>query len=120
MDREEAIEILENGEWWDELAEWYMIVHPEHDKLHEAVDMAVAALREQEERENPNPLTLDEMWNMNGEPVWVETGGFNAWGIVGIDDDGIYVNSKSLEGYNIQWRVNTVRAIRCYRYKPKE
>lgn len=61
MDREEAIEILENGEWWDELQEYYMIAHPEHDKLPEAVDMAVAALREQEERENPNPLTLDEL-----------------------------------------------------------
>ena len=48
MTREEAIEVLENGEWWEELAEWYMIVHPEHDKLHDAVDMAISAIRQQE------------------------------------------------------------------------
>ena len=48
MTREEAIEVLENGEWWEELTEWYMVVHPEHNKLHDAVDMAISALRQQE------------------------------------------------------------------------
>ena len=48
MNREEAIEVLENGEWWEELTEWYMVVHPEHNKLHDAVDMAISALRQQE------------------------------------------------------------------------
>ena len=48
MTREEAIEVLENGEWWEELAEWYMVVHPEHNKLHDAVDMAISALRQQD------------------------------------------------------------------------
>ena len=73
MTREEAIEVLENGEWWEELAEWYMIVHPEHDKLHDAVDMAISALRQQETVTNRNePLTLDEMRKMDGEPVWIK------------------------------------------------
>lgn len=53
MTREEAIEILENGEWWDELTEWYMIVHPERDKLHEAVDMAISTLRAQQKSNDP-------------------------------------------------------------------
>ena len=61
MTREEAIEVLENGEWWEELSEWYMVVHPEHDKLHDAVDMAISALRQQETVENHNELmTLDD------------------------------------------------------------
>ena len=61
MTRDEAIEVLENGEWWEELSEWYMVVHPEHDKLHDAVDMAISALRQQETVENHNELmTLDD------------------------------------------------------------
>ena len=48
MTREEAIEVLENGEWWEELTEWYMVAHPEHNKLHDAVDMAISALRQQD------------------------------------------------------------------------
>ena len=74
MTREEAIEVLENGEWWEELAEWYMIVHPEHDKLHDAVDMAISALRQQEHfrevTKKVEPLTMEELRQMDGEPVW--------------------------------------------------
>lgn len=33
--------------------------------------MAISALREQEERENPKPLTLDELREMDGEPVFL-------------------------------------------------
>ena len=76
MTREEAIEVLENGEWWEELTEWYMVVHPEHDKLRDAVDMAISALRQQETVTNRNglnePLTLDELRQMDGEPVWIK------------------------------------------------
>lgn len=31
----------------------------------------LAALQEKAERENPNPLTLEELRGMNGEPVWL-------------------------------------------------
>ena len=84
MTREEAIEVLENGEWWEELTEWYMVVHPEHNKLHDAVDMAISALRQQETVTNRNglnaPLTLDELRQMNGEPVYsVEITGREEW-----------------------------------------
>ena len=56
MTREEAIEVLENGEWWEELTEWYMVVHPEHNKLHDAVDMAISVLRQQKTVKNRNGL----------------------------------------------------------------
>ena len=46
MTREEAIEILENGGWWDLLIPITTIEgRIEDDKLHEALDLAISALR---------------------------------------------------------------------------
>ena len=46
MTREEAIEIIENGGWWDSLIPVTTIGgRIEEDKLHEALDMALSALR---------------------------------------------------------------------------
>lgn len=49
MDRAEAIKVLEDGNWWDELSEWYMVANPEYNALDKAIDLAIAALREQEQ-----------------------------------------------------------------------
>lgn len=46
MKIEEAINILENGDWWEELGEWYIDVNIEYDRLHEVVAMAIEALKE--------------------------------------------------------------------------
>lgn len=35
-------------------------------------DFLLSAIREKQERMNPQPLTLDEMRSMIGEPVWVK------------------------------------------------
>ncbi|WP_298032179.1 DUF551 domain-containing protein [uncultured Dysosmobacter sp.] len=56
MTREEAIKILEDGEWWDNINEFYEMVNPEFQKLHDSVDVALSALRSQQEAEN-EPLT---------------------------------------------------------------
>ena len=77
MTREEAIEVLENGEWWEELAEWYMIVHPEHDKLHDAVDMAISALRQQEGKDTYAPTNADHIRSMTDEEL---ADFLNQWG----------------------------------------
>ena len=46
MTREEAVEIIENGGWWDSLIPVTTIEgRIEEDKLHEALDMALSALR---------------------------------------------------------------------------
>lgn len=46
MKREEAIEVLENGGWWDLLIPITTIEgRVEEDKLHEALDLALSALR---------------------------------------------------------------------------
>lgn len=53
MTREEAIEVLENGSWWDELYEFYSIVNKKGmNDLADAIDLACAALRAQQEADN--------------------------------------------------------------------
>ena len=123
MTREEAIEVLENGEWWEELTEWYMVVHPEHNKLHDAVDMAISALRQQETVTNRNglnaPLTLDELRQMNGEPVYsVEITGREEWlfrrdgGFADMYGEFTSDDFMVWDNYGKLWW--------CYRQKPEE
>lgn len=40
------------------------------DKIFRATELAIAALRAQQERDDPKPLTLDELRELGGEPVW--------------------------------------------------
>ena len=64
MTTEEAIQWFE--EW---LSDYYDIYLPD-DLTAEIANMAISALRAQQERENPEPLTMDELRKMDGEPVW--------------------------------------------------
>ena len=58
--------------------------------LREALDMAISAIRQQEHfrdlTKKVEPLTLDELRKMDGEPVWVEfqDGSGGCWGLVHI------------------------------------
>lgn len=70
---DEAISVLENP---------YVklhIVRREGDdpdywrKLKPTRELAIATLREKQERENPEPLTLEELREMEGQPVWLHT-----------------------------------------------
>ena len=40
----------------------------------EMFGIALSAINEKQERENPKPLTLDELREMDGEPVWCADG----------------------------------------------
>lgn len=42
-----------------------------YEKQDEMLTCAIAAMRDRQERENPKPLTLDELRGMVGEWVWV-------------------------------------------------
>ena len=120
MTKEEAIEVLENGEWWEELTEWYMVVHPEHNKLHDAVDMAISALRQQETVTNRNglnePLTLNELREMPCEPVYIVAGYVSWWDIVSFAGmEYLYLKvegSLPFRDYGKNWT--------AYRQKPEE
>ena len=62
MTHEEAIRVLEDGDWWLHLDEWYEVANPEHDRLHNAIDMAIAALQEQRQRANQFRVPSEEEW----------------------------------------------------------
>lgn len=46
---------------------------------------AIEALREKAEQENPKPLTLDELREMDGEPVWIVENGETKCGVVNLE-----------------------------------
>lgn len=48
----------------------HRIGEPPHIHIADALNMAIAALQDQEEREYPKQLTIEEMLNMDA-PVWV-------------------------------------------------
>ena len=64
MTNEEAIKRIED----------HMHVHGigkyPHNFIYEALTMAISALREQEERENPKPLTIEDLKQSEGRSVW--------------------------------------------------
>ena len=122
MDKQEAIRILDDGKWWNFL--WGDIPGKAESKLYEAIDIALAALRAQEETEKNEPLTLDELRQMDGEPVWLETGEVSIdeqivgrWDIIHSVSDTYMVlmgggNGFRLDNYGKTWI--------AYRHRPKE
>lgn len=91
------------------------------DELKEAMQMAKAALREKAERENPQPLTLEELRQMDREPVWIKADHYGLFADVvkirGREDGDCFVGVKICywlqeNGYSKTWI--------AYRHKPKE
>lgn len=76
--------------------------------------MAIDALREQEERENPKPLTLDELRKMGGEPVWIDDWFEDSHGWELSEDASDYFDGygRTVKSYGTRWV--------AYRSKPKE
>lgn len=84
-------------------------------------DFLLSAIREKQERMNPQPLTLDELRQMNGQPVWIAEE--NAWGIVGVDSCGFLKNRPFVKfRYDTIWCDYDIerRNLHCYRHKPEE
>ena len=112
MTREEAIEAIKCN-WPDSR---YTI-------LREALDMAISALREQDVADkdvgNNEPLTLDELRKMDGEPVYcVEITGRQEWlfrrdgGFADMYGEFTSDDFMSWDNYGKLWW--------CYRQKPEE
>ena len=109
MTREEAIEAIKCN-WPDSR---YTI-------LREALDMAISALRQQETVTNRNePLTMDELRTMDGEPVYcVEITGREEWlfrrdgGFADMYGEFTSDDFMSWDNYGKLWW--------CYRQKPEE
>ncbi len=70
MTTAEAIEILETE--FDKSCRNYRYQNAYKIDLEDALWIAIAALRAQAKTEKNDPLTLDELRKMDGEPVWVK------------------------------------------------
>ena len=75
------------------------------------------AIREKQERENPKPLTIEELHGMIGEPVWVQGPGlpqYGRWAIVeeAFGNSLYLVNDFTCHDIGKTWI--------AYRHKPKE
>lgn len=84
MDRKEAILRIKDH------MEHHGIGKYPHLKLKEALDMAIAALSQPNE-----PLTIEQLREMDGDPVWFDT--IKRWGVVKVCRDGVFVLTKSGE-----------------------
>ena len=80
-----------------------------------------AALREQEEREKPKPLTMDELMRMDGEPVWVVCDDLVLCALVEVCEESIFLTNNL--GGRTEYADNEeleADGITAYRSKPKE
>ena len=114
MTREEAIEILRKNRPTSD-------PRPCGMELCDAVDMAISALRQQEHfrdlTKKVEPLTLDELREMDGEPVWVQSPGvpeYGRWAIVeGVGENCLFLRDDfTCHDYGKTWL--------AYRQKPEE
>ncbi len=96
---------------------------------------ALAALFEKQERENPAPLTPEQIRQMRGKPVWcpdIDTWGrkVGAWGIITMDKIGAWANKPffqffwlesedALCGVDCKYDIEE-RSLTLYPYKPTE
>lgn len=88
-------------------------------------EIAAAALQEKAEREDPQPLTLEELRKMDGEPVWVKPknadGGEGEWCVVHILSDKQHFDVL-IPGIECMWYESStyIKEWTAYRHKPKE
>lgn len=68
--------------------------------IDEACEIACHAIQEKIERENPKPLTFDELMNMKGEPVWLYDYGIYHWALVSGEMDYIGLNGEKYKAVN--------------------
>ena len=80
--------------------------------LREALDMAISALRQQEHfrdlTKKVEPMTLDELRQMDGEPVWVQSPGvpeYGRWAIVeGVGENCLFLHDDfTCHDYGKTW-----------------
>lgn len=92
----------------------------------DAAILAIEALREKAARENPEPLTLEELRKMVRKPVWVQDlliSGCSAWHFV-MEHDGevrlfdAVALARRIVGYNATTGENYGKTWLAYRHKP--
>lgn len=112
------------------VAKGYMNAALVHKTDAEANRIAITALREKAEREDPKPLTLEELRQMDREPVWVVELDDKAHGeycVIQIGEplpyqDIDHYNSALIPGIEHDWYSfgDYGKTWIAYRHKPKE
>ena len=115
MTKEEAIEILENGDFWDLCVVPYVDSNKPAMEFHEALGMAIVALRAQQELNDP--LTLEELREMDGEPVY-DWMGYEWFVVSEVADDGVIMTDGTV--FDIDEDSVNSAVGRFYRRKPEE
>ena len=110
-----------NYQQYTDLEADYMILKAENEQLKARLDMAEKAIAAWNRRAQPSekPLTLDELRQMDGEPVWVthKDGSGGRWGIVNsYKGAGMCAD---LDSYTAYWFDDWCGTI-AYRRKPGE
>lgn len=94
---------------------------PGIDKDTDSISHAIKALQEKQERENPEPLTLEELRQMDGEPVWIVAKHYRTFAdvvrVMGRDKGDDFVGFKICHNLQENGHGKTWNA---YRHKPKE
>ena len=111
MDRKEAILRIKDH------MEHHGIGKYPHLKLKEALDMAIAALSQPNE-----PLTLEQLREMDGEPAWWDDGYGSCWGIISVDSAGMWGGIPFFRGrwreVNFEYNIEE-RKMKIYRRPPE-
>lgn len=119
MTNEEAIKVLEKQ--FDKSCGNYRYQNAEKLDFEDALWVAISALRQEdhfrEVTKKVEPLTLDELRKMDGEPVWVQSPGvpeYGRWAIVeGVGENCLFLrNDFTCHDYGKTWL--------AYRHKPEE
>ena len=123
MTREEAAKLLEKQ--FDESCGDYRYQNKDKLDYEDALWLAIAALRELDAKENQKPLTLEELRQMNGEPVWiVEHPDWGHWELA--EDAEDYLMDRDEDFYGMKHNDPLGRfglhvlGWLAYRHKPKE
>ena len=111
MDRQQAIWLIKDH------MEHHKIGEYPHILLGEALNMAIAALSPQNE-----PLTLEQLREMDGEPAWWDDGDGSCWGIISVDSAGMWGGMPFFRGrwreVNFEYNIEE-RKMKIYRRPPE-
>ena len=112
MDKKDAIKCLNTVKQW--IPDW----DDREDGLSywDAIDMAIDALSPPNE-----PLTLEQLREMDGEPAWWDDGEGSCWGIISVDNAGMWGGIPFFRGrwrqVNFKYNIEE-RKMRIYRRPP--
>ena len=101
--------------------QYFVIAVPENEEQAKAYFWARKAL--QSTLTPPNePLTLDELREMDGEPAWWDDGEGSCWGIISVDSRGMWGGIPFFRGrwreVNFEYNIEE-RKMKIYRLPPE-